>query len=112
LCTLKHRALLDAAHIIPDSQPDSQSVVPNGLALCKIHHSAFDANIIGIRPSTDPTQHTAEVRADILREIDGPMLQHGIQEMHGRTLWLPRNPENRPNPTFLEYRYERFRAAS
>jgi putative restriction endonuclease len=112
LCTPMHRALLDAAHIIPDNEPDSRSIVPNGLAVCKIHHSAFDANIIGIRPGAHPEQHAAEVRGDILREIDGPMLRHGIQVMHGRRLWLPPKPEHRPNPSFLKYRYERFRAAT
>ena len=41
LCRLRHRELLDAAHIIPDSDPDGEPVVPNGLALCKLHHAAF-----------------------------------------------------------------------
>jgi putative restriction endonuclease len=28
-------------------------MVPNGLALCKVHHAAFDLNIIGVRPPPD-----------------------------------------------------------
>ena len=39
--------LLDAAHILPDGDPRSQPVVSNGLSLCKIHHSAYDLNILG-----------------------------------------------------------------
>jgi len=46
----------------------------NGLALCKLHHAAFDANIIGVTPDLEVT-----VRLDVLQEIDGPMLQHGLQ---------------------------------
>ena len=37
LCKLKHLELLDAAHIIPDSEPDSKPTVPNGISLCKLH---------------------------------------------------------------------------
>src|SRR6056297_2385250 len=50
LCRLRHRELLDASHIIPDTEPDSPQDVSNGLALCKIHHAAFDADFLGIRP--------------------------------------------------------------
>jgi hypothetical protein len=59
--------------------------IPNGLALCKIHHSAYDANILGISP--DLVTH---VREDILMEIDGPMLEHGLTGMAGQTIVVPR----------------------
>src|ERR1700722_11766753 len=44
VCSLQHRELLDAAHIVPDSVagPLGDPVVANGLALCKIHHAAYD----------------------------------------------------------------------
>ena len=48
VCALRHRELLDAAHIAPDSSEHGIAAVRNGLALCKIHHAAFDANILGI----------------------------------------------------------------
>jgi putative restriction endonuclease len=107
LCELRHAELLDAAHIIPDNEQRGDPVVPNGLALCKIHHAAYDANILGIRPD-----HMVEVREDILREIDGPMLRHGLQEMHGSRLHLPRSRADRPDASRLEERYARFRAAA
>ncbi len=44
VCHIEHTELLDAARIIPDGEP----VVPNGLSLCKIHHAAFDSNLLGI----------------------------------------------------------------
>ena len=49
-----------------------------------------------------------EVRRDILDEIDGPMLRHGLQEMHGARIQVPRAPRERPDPERLERRYERF----
>ncbi|MEA3510776.1 MAG: HNH endonuclease [Actinomycetota bacterium] len=106
VCTLHHPELLDAAHIIPDSQ-GGKPVVPNGLAMCKIHHAAFDHNLMGIRPNL-----VVEVRSDILAEQDGPMLRHGIQELDGRMLLTPRRKEWRPSVDALERRYEEFREAS
>src|SRR5690606_12988074 len=39
LCRLRHEQLLDAAHIIPDKEPEGRATVTNGLALCKFHHA-------------------------------------------------------------------------
>lgn len=106
VCNLAHVALLDAAHIVPDGQPNGEPVVPNGMAMCKIHHAAFDSKILGIRP--DLTLH---IRQDILDEVDGPMLRHGLQEMHGQPLMhLPARSWARPDPARIEQRYEEFLA--
>ena len=107
ICRLRHRTLLDAAHIIPDSRPDGEPIVPNGISLCKIHHRAYDANYIGIRPDGQ-----VRVKAEILDEHDGPMLRHGFQEMHGVQMLLPRRDEQRPDPLRLEERFAEFVAAS
>jgi putative restriction endonuclease len=106
MCRLKHVPLLDAAHILRDGHPRGLPVVPNGLALCKIHHAAFDTNILGVRPDL-----VVEVRRDVLAEIDGPMLQHGLQEMHGVRVNVPKIAQARPARDGLEERYEEFRAA-
>jgi putative restriction endonuclease len=52
---LKHRELLDAAHIIPDNMPEGKSTIENGLSLCKLHHSAYDAFIIGVTFPPSPS---------------------------------------------------------
>jgi putative restriction endonuclease len=107
VCRLRaHPELLDAAHILPDSHPLGSAVIPNGLSLCKLHHAAFDAHVIGIRPD-----YIVEVRRDVLREKDGPMLTHGLQGMDKSALVVPARIEHRPNPAFLEERYELFRKA-
>ena len=106
ICRLREGDLLDAAHIVADADPLGEPVVPNGLSLCKIHHAAFDRNILGIRPDL-----VVEVRHDILTKTDGPMLRHGLQDCHGGRLILPRRPEDRPGPKFVEERYARFREA-
>lgn len=106
ICRLRHVELLDAAHTLPDRHPKGEPIVTIGLGLCKIHHSAYDANIIGIDP--DARVH---VRDDVLKERDGPMLQHGLQEVAGYRLILPSNADLRPNRDFLAERFTRFRAA-
>ena len=106
ICRLRHVELIDAAHILPDSHPRGHPVVPNGVALCKLHHAAFDTNILGIRPDL-----VIEIRNDLLAERDGPMLRHGLQEMNGTTLTAPRRPIDRPGSEYLEERYATFRRA-
>jgi putative restriction endonuclease len=106
MCSLRHAELLDAAHIIPDGLPNGIPVVPNGLALCKIHHAAYDANIVGIRPDL-----YVEVQPKVLAEVDGPMLRHGLQAMNGTRIQVPRARDAQPDKERLEERYEQFRAA-
>jgi putative restriction endonuclease len=106
ICRLKHAELLDAAHILPDGHPRGEPIVPNGLALCRLHHGAFDANILGVRPDL-----VIEIRADIMEEVDGPMLRHGLQEIAGQRLLVPRSARERPRDDLLEERYELFRKA-
>ena len=106
MCHLKRIELLDAAHILPDNHPRGEPVVPNGLCLCKIHHAAYDRDIIGVRPDL-----IVEVRGDILEEEDGPMLRYGLQSMNGVKLGTPRIPKARPDAYRLEERYEQFRKA-
>ncbi len=106
MCRLRHGSLLDAAHILPDRDERGKPEVPNGLALCKIHHSAYDSGILGIDPD-----YRIHLRHDILEEVDGPMLQHGLQEMHDHTIHVPRTKSHRPNPDYLAERFDRFQAA-
>jgi putative restriction endonuclease len=106
VCQLKHPELLDAAHIVPDGRPTGQPVVPNGIALCKIHHAAYDENLVGIDPD-----FRVHVSSSLLLETDGPMLKHGLQEMHGRTLTLPTRRADRPDPERLAIRFAEFQQA-
>jgi putative restriction endonuclease len=103
LCRLRHQELLDAAHIVADSDPEGEPVVTNGIALCKLHHAAFDAYFISVRPD-----YLIEVRRDVLLEEDGPMLRHGLQGMHEQRIQLPGRVNRRPNQEFLERRHKRF----
>ncbi|MGZ5398358.1 MAG: HNH endonuclease [Mycobacterium sp.] len=105
LCRLRHPELLDAAHIKEDSD-GGEPVVPNGVAMCAIHHRAFDADVLGIRPD-----YVVQVREDVMEEHDGPTLLHTLQGVHGEKILLPRQRAAHPDSTLLEERFERFRKA-
>jgi len=107
ICALRERTLVQAAHIVPDGEPAGIAAVVNGLALCAIHHLAFDRNLLGIDP-----EGVVHIAGRLLREIDGPMLQTGLQGFHGAPIALPRRPDDRPDPARLEQRFERFVAAA
>ncbi|MBT3274959.1 MAG: HNH endonuclease [Spirochaetales bacterium] len=102
-CRIAHTELLDAAHIIPDGEDGGDPIVQNGLSLCKIHHAAFDHNLIGVNPD-----YGIEIRHDLLEEIDGPMLRHGIQALHQGKLYLPTEKKNWPDRDRLSIRFEQF----
>ena len=106
MCRLRRPELVEAAHIIPDADERSRPVVTNGLALCVMHHAAFDRDLVGIDP-----RYQVHVRRDVLDEVDGPMLRHGLQGLAGQTLHLPQQRRDRPDPEFLDARFAQFRDA-
>ena len=107
VCSFRHGDLLDAAHIQEDGA-GGRPVITNGLTLCKMHHAAYDRRILGITPD-----YEVRVNAAVLREVDGPMLRHGIQEFHGKRLMvLPERRKERPDRLLLEERFKAFLDAS
>lgn len=103
VCQLQLPRLLDAAHIIEDSRAGGIAAVPNGMALCKIHHAAYDDDVIGVDPD-----YKVHVNTHVLEIVDGPMMTHGLQEMHGREIIVPAHPSERPDRARLADRFERF----
>ncbi len=103
VCNLRLGRLLEAAHIVADRDEAGDPVVTNGLSLCKIHHAAYDADLLGISP-----RYVVEVNHLLLQQIDGPMLRHGLQEMHQRPLTVPARRRERPDIERLAIRYEMF----
>ena len=106
ICRFRHKPLLDAAHILPDRDERGNPEIPNGLALCRIHHGSYDFGILGV-----DSDYRVHIRPDVLEEHDGPMLQHSLQELHGSLIQVPRRPEHLPNRDFLAERFRTFQAA-
>jgi putative restriction endonuclease len=108
LTGLPEPRLIDAAHIVVDQDDGlGQPVVPNGLPLSKMHHAAFDANLIGIDP--DYRIHISEA---LLALNDGPMFEFGVKALNGRALRLPSRPSDYPDRDRLALRFDQFRKAN
>ena len=94
--------LIDAAHIVSDREELlGQPVVPNGLPLSKMHHAAFDANLIGIDP--DYRIHISEA---LLSINDGPMFEHGVKALADKLIRLPSRERDYPSKDRLAERFE------
>jgi putative restriction endonuclease len=107
ICALREPDLVQAAHIVGDTDVEGIAAVVNGLALCAIHHLAYDRNLMGIDP--DGVVHIAP---RLRRERDGPMLREGLQGFHGAAIILPMRVEDRPDPVRLERRFQTFETAN
>jgi putative restriction endonuclease len=107
VCALRERDLVQAAHIIEDPDETGIAAVINGLALCAIHHLAYDRNLMGIDP--EGVVHIAKRLRD---ESDGPMLREGLQGFHGRGIVLPQRPGDRPDRDRLAQRFKGFSTAA
>jgi len=103
ICTLKYAELLDAAHILPDTDERGLPVVTNGMAMCTIHHRAYDQNFLGVSPD-----YVVHINERMLADSDGPMLQYGLQAMNGKPLELPTRREDQPDREHLAERFAQF----
>jgi putative restriction endonuclease len=78
------------------------------MSLCKIHHGAYDADIIGISPD-----YKIHVKESVLATFDGPTLLHSIKEMDGEDLrQIPTENASKPDRDLLAERFEKFLKAS
>ncbi|MEX2488936.1 MAG: HNH endonuclease [Pseudomonadales bacterium] len=99
------RRLLDAAHITPDAEVDSSVEVSNGISLSRLHHQAFDANLLGITPDLKVV-----VSSQLLDSKDGALLT-ALQCCHNSKISVPRIEQARPDRDRLAMRFELFSEA-
>lgn len=91
--------LVDAAHIIPFSRPGSTDEVTNGLALCRLHHAAYDGGLVGVR-----SDYSVVMNPHAFTRLGELNLLGGRDEFAQLTLPRlrhPAEPEVRPNPRYL-----------
>jgi len=94
-------SLLDAAHLIPVEDPDSNDNPTNGLALCPNHHRAMDRSLIA--PVPDPV-HRAGIwrispRVEALRDSRGE-----LTSLAGRPVLEPTESKFLPAEASLRWR--------
>jgi putative restriction endonuclease len=106
LSGLPEPLLLDAAHIVSDANElMGQPVIPNGLALSKIHHAAFDAHLIGI-----DGDYRIHVSRRLLDLKDGPQLE-ALKQLDRMTIKLPTRKRDYPDRDRLDHRFQAFQRA-
>lgn len=93
---------VDAAHILAWSRHDLD-VVSNGIALCKLHHWAFDASIM--MPVEERGQYSVQFTtlADRLDEFS--LARLGSEGADIKDDWLPSDPRKRPSARYLQLLY-------
>jgi putative restriction endonuclease len=103
LTNLPIEGLLEAAHIIKDSEGGEPSVT-NGIAMTSFHHAAYDKNFMGIDADgkIHLNKHVAAVR-------DGPMFDYGMLRLEGTKIRLPQFEGHHPNREWLDHKFEQFR---
>lgn len=106
ICRLKETRLLDAAHIVADSEERGEPVVSNGLSLCSIHHRAFDEDLVGVSPDL-----RVHVSPRLLDDEDGPMLEL-LKGFHRQAIHVPERRAWRPDAERLAVRFEHFQASA
>jgi putative restriction endonuclease len=84
-----------------------QPIVSNGLPLTKIHHAAFDTNLIGVDP--DFRIHAS---GRLLEIHDGRFLELGLKGIAGSLIDRPRRHEDRPDRDRLAIRFEQFKKSA
>jgi putative restriction endonuclease len=92
--------LLDGAHILPVAEPDSTDETENGIALCALHHRAYDRALITF--ARDYRIHINEQRIEELRVAS---LHGGLRDFRDGlrdVIHVPAERANRPRGEFVE----------
>lgn len=99
VCGMQLR-LLDGAHIVPVTEPDSTDETANGVALCTLHHRAYDHSLITF--DTEYEIHLNEARVRELREagLDGKL--RDFRDSLREVIHLPAERGHRPRLEFVE----------
>ena len=99
MCGIQLR-LIDGAHVLPASHPDSTDGTDNGVALCALHHRAFDRAFI-----TFDSRYRIYINQDMVEELretrhDGGL--DGFENTLRPILSLPPDRRDRPASRFVE----------
>lgn len=105
VCGLNIVELLDAAHILPDRHELGVAWVRNGMALCKNHHAAFDANLLAVSPEL-----TISIAPPLLSgSPQAPATRDAVSNLEGAHLVVvPTHENQRPHPDHLRDRFAEF----
>lgn len=91
--------LVEAAHILPVSRPESIDDVCNGIALSPTYHRAFDSGLIYLADdytmSVDSRHETRLLKLDLTAGLEG--FKRSLGRIH-----LPADRRQWPHPSFIK----------
>lgn len=91
--------LIDAAHIIPVAASTSTDETKNGISLCRLHHTAFDRNLISF-----DERYKIEVSNSEVVRLTATKLVGGIQQFKEQlrtAIILPADRRDYPPPEYI-----------
>lgn len=91
--------LLDAAHILPAAHPDSTDGTNNGVALCALHHRAFDGTLVTFDAAFRTHANDDTIARLVAENRDGGLtaFRHALRPI----LALPPDRRDRPGRRFV-----------
>lgn len=98
MCGVQLR-LLDAAHVLPVDQPGSTDETNNGVALCALHHRAYDRALVAFDPA-----YAIHINAKQVEELTALSLAGGLRQFQAAlkpNLLLPPDPRDHPRQSFI-----------
>jgi putative restriction endonuclease len=100
-CAMCHLQLdlVEAAHILPVGAPGSTDETANGLALCPLHHEAYDDGLVGVRPDYRVILNDPLLRS--IRRAGRGGEEERFREELKRRIILPVVVADRPRPQYL-----------
>lgn len=99
MCGVQLR-LLDAAHILPAAHPDSTDETSNGVALCALHHRAYDRGLI-----TFDSGYRVHSNREMERELTTSGIDGGLNDFQRRLfpmLEVPPDRADRPAAFYID----------
>ena len=93
-------SIVQAAHIIPHSEPGSLDTIANGLALCIEHHRLYDSALL--LPSPGGSLVFNDERAEYLRQTKQDRGLNEIEAKRGQKFSVPKLAQNHPSDDYLQ----------
>ncbi len=91
--------LVDGAHILPVAHQDSTDRTDNGVALCALHHRAYDRSLV-----TFDEEHKVHLNEPLLKKLKDDDLGGGLKEFRAGLrpiMHIPPDKKDRPSQKFV-----------
>lgn len=92
--------LVEGAHIVPVGEPSSTDVTANGIALCVLHHRAYDRSLV-----TFDRAYRVHINAQAVKALQDDDKIAGLPKFRAALrpiITTPPDKRDRPKPTYVD----------